>query len=93
MVRRQIMLLCLIAATVLSSDPQLAAADEQQKKADTAESKKDGKETKGESETENFREGINRAYEEFKKETSQGVKNLNDLYQRSTSTSKDEKAK
>ena len=88
---RKLMIIAgLVVAVVLSSGPLTALADEQQKKQDSAEAKKDGKESK---ETEEPREGINKIYDSFKQETSKGKKNLNDLYQRSTTTQKDEKEK
>jgi hypothetical protein len=91
--RLMVMVLCLIAATVLCGGPQLAAAKEQQAKEKTADQKKNDKDAKEEDKEGSFRDGINRAFDELKDETAKGKKNLNDLYERSKSTSGDEKAK
>lgn len=94
MVRRlMVMVYCLVVAMVLCGGPQLAAAEEQQAKEKAAAQKQDEKDATEENKEGNFRDGINRAFDELKKETAKGKKNLNDLYERSTSTSGDEKAK
>jgi hypothetical protein len=88
-----VMVFCFVVATVLCGSPQLAAAEEQQAKEKAADQKQNEKDAKEENKEGSFRDGINRAFDELKKETTKGKKNLNDLYERSTSTSGDEKAK
>jgi hypothetical protein len=91
--RLMVMVFCLFAAAVLCGGPHLAAAEEQQAKEKAADQKQNEKDAKEGSKEESFRDGINRAFDELKKETAKGKKNLNDLYERSKSTSGDEKAK
>ena len=88
-----VMVFCLVAAAVLCGGPQPAVAEEQQAKEKTADQKQNEKDAKEGNKEESFRDGINKAFDEFKKETAKGKKNLNDLYERSKSTSGDEKAK
>ncbi len=88
-----VMIFCLVVATVLCGGPQLAAAEEQRAKEKAADQKQSEKDAKEENRDGSFRDGINRAFDELKKETEKGKKNLNDLYERSKSTSGQEKAK
>jgi hypothetical protein len=88
-----VMVFCLVAAAVLCGGPQLAAAEEQQAKEKATGQKQNEKDAKEGNKEESFRDGINRAFDGFKKESAKGKKNLNDLYERSKSTSGDEKAK
>ena len=73
---------CLVAAALLCGVPQRGLAEDAGAKKDKkdAEEKKDKKESKDKDG--NFREGVNRAWDGFKKETTKGKKNLNDLYER-----------
>ena len=88
-----VIVFCLVAAAVLCGGPQLVAAEEQQAKEKAADQKQNEKDAKEGNKEESFREGINKAFDDIKKETAKGKKNLNDLYERSKSTSGDEKAK
>ena len=86
MVRRMmVMAFCLAAAALVCGVPQRALAEDAAAKTDkkAAEEEKDKKGTKDENKEGNFKDGVNRAYDEFKKEAEKGKKNLNDLYDRS----------
>jgi hypothetical protein len=91
--RLMAIVLCLVVATVLCGRPQLAAAEEQQSTEKAADKKQNEKDAKEENKEGNFRDGINRAFDELKREVVKDKKNLNDLYERSTSTSGDKKVK
>jgi hypothetical protein len=84
---------CLVVATVMCGGPQLAEAEEPRAKEKAADKKQNEKDTEEENKEGGFRDGINRAFDELKKETAKDKKNLNDLYERSKSTSGDEKVK
>jgi hypothetical protein len=91
--RLMVIAFCLVVATVLCGGPQLAEAEEQQAKEKAADQKQNEKDAKEENKEGSFKDGINRAFDELKKETAKDKKNLNDLYERSKSPSGDEKAK
>ncbi len=78
--RMIIMAVCLVASGLLSGVPQRGFADDQAKKEKKASEEKKGDKEK--SSGGKFRDGVNRAWEGFKKETAKGKKNLNDLYER-----------
>ncbi len=83
--RMRVMAYCLIAAALLCGVPQRGLAEETAATKDnkTAEEAKDKKESEDKNKDGNFKDGVNRAYDGFKKETEKGKKNLNDLYERS----------
>lgn len=83
--RMKVMVFCLIAAGLLCGVPQRGLAEETAANKDkkAAEEDKDKKESEDKNKDGNFKDGVNRAYDEFKKETEKGKKNLNDLYDRS----------
>ncbi|MHB8843844.1 MAG: hypothetical protein ACYC7L_03770 [Nitrospirota bacterium] len=83
--RMKVMAFCLIAAALLCGAPQRGLAEDSAAKKDkkTAEEDKDKKESEDKNKDGNFKDGVNRAYDEFKKETEKGKKNLNELYDRS----------
>ena len=87
MVRRmKVMAFCLVAAALVCGVPQRGlTADSDAKKEQKAaeEEDKDKKDPEDKNKDGNFRDGVNRAYDGFKKETEKGKKNLNDLYDRS----------
>jgi hypothetical protein len=81
--RMKIMAFCLVAAALLSGVPQRGlAADSEKKDKKAAKESKDTEDSKDKNKDENFRDGINRAFDSFKKETDKGKKNLNDLNER-----------
>jgi hypothetical protein len=82
--RMKVMAFCLFAAALLCGVPQRALGDDAATKKDkkAAEEKKDKKDSKDTNKGGNFRDGVNRAFDGFKKETTKGKKNLNDLYER-----------
>ena len=93
MVRRRVVTaFCLVVAMALCGGLEQAAAEEQQKETAT-DQKKNDKDAKGTNKDESVRDGINRAFDELKTDMSKGRKNLNDLYERSTSSAGDGKAK
>ncbi len=76
-----VMVICL-AAGLLCGAPQRGFADDPPKKDKKVSEEKKKKGDEDKSSDSNFRDGINRAWEGFKKETDKGKKNLNDLYER-----------
>jgi hypothetical protein len=91
--RLMIIVFFLIVATVSCAHPQLAAAEEQQATGKTADQKQKEKGAKEEDKEGSVRDGINRAYDEFKVETEEIKTNLKKLNERSTSSSGNESAK
>lgn len=85
------MVCCLAVATALCCCPRPVAAEEQQVKEKTVDQKQ--KDAKEENKEGSIRDEVNRTFDELKNEAAKGKKNLNDLYERSKSTSGDEKAK
>ena len=83
--RMKVIVFCFIAAALLCGVPQRGLADDAAVKKDkkAAEEDMDKKGPKDENKEGNIKDGVNRAYDEFKKETEKGKKNLNDLYDRS----------
>ena len=79
--RIKVMAFCLVAAALLLGVPQRGLAEDSAAKKDkkAAEENKDSKDKNKDG---NFRNGVNRAFDGFKKETTKGKKNLNDLNER-----------
>lgn len=80
------MAFCLVAAALVFGVPQRGLAedaDAKQEQKAAAEEDKGKKDPEDKDKDGNFRDGVNRAYDGFKKETEKGKKNLNDLYERS----------
>ena len=75
---------CLVAAAFLLGVPLRGSADDAAVKKDNkaAEKKQKKKDDKGKNNDGNARGGINKAFDGFKKESSKGKKNLNDLNER-----------
>lgn len=71
----------LILLSVSRGSPATAASQEPAKN-DSATAEQAGKDEKEQGENGSLRDGINRAYDGFKKETTKGKKNLKDLYER-----------
>lgn len=82
--RMMVMVVCLVAAGSLCGAPQRCLADDPAKKA-PEDKKEDTKKGKPKGSAGDLRDGINRAFDGFKKETDKGKKNLNDLYEREKS--------
>jgi hypothetical protein len=82
----KVMAFCLVAAALLCGVPQRGLAEDSapKKEKKAAEEKKDKKDPKDKNKDGDVRDGVNRAWDGFKKETAKGKKNLNDLYERST---------
>ncbi len=82
--RMKVLASCFVAAALLGGIPLRGLAEDASPKKDqkAAEENKSKKESKDKNKDGNFRDGVNRAWEGFKKETTKGKKNLNDLYER-----------
>ncbi len=80
--RVKIMALCLIAALLCGVPLRAPAEGTDAKKKKSAEEDQGKKDSKEKSKDGNVRDGFNRAWDGFKKETTKGKKNLNDLYER-----------
>lgn len=93
--RMNVLVSCSVAAAILCGAPQQCPAEDAAAKKDNTavEQKQSNKDEKDKNEEGTFRDGVNRAYDEFKKETAKGKKNLNDLYEREKGRSGEEKAK
>lgn len=83
--KMRVMAFCLVAAALVLGVSQRGLAEDAAAAKDkkTAEEDKDKKDSEDKNRNGNFKDGINRAYDGFKKETDKGKKNLNDLYDRS----------
>lgn len=78
--RMKVLAFCLTAAALLCGAPlQGIAEDTPKKDRKAAEGKKNDKGTSNDG---SFRDGVNKAFHGFKKETDKGKKNLNDLNER-----------
>ena len=92
---RMVMVYGLLVAVALCGVPQRSLAkDNAEKKEKSAEEQKQAAaDAKDKNKDEPIRDGINNAYDEFKKETEKGRKNLNDLYEREKAKSRDERTR